>query len=67
MVLLTTAGGTTVQYIIYVDANTTNAINQTTRLYADPGSTIEAFAFNSAPATSCAGVLSVSGHLVNVP
>jgi hypothetical protein len=67
MVLLTTAGGTTVQYIIYVDATTNNQVNQTARIYADPSSTVEAFAFNTAPAMSCAGILSVSGHLVDVP
>jgi Ca2+-binding RTX toxin-like protein len=67
MVLLITAGGTTVQYIIYVNANTTNQVNQTARIYADPGSTVEAFAFNSAPAMSCAGFVTVSGHLVNLP
>lgn len=66
MVLTTTAGGTFVQYIVYVNANTTNQVNQTTRIYADPGTTVEAFAFN-ANANSCAGFVSVSGHLVNVP
>jgi hypothetical protein len=66
MVLTTTAGGTFVQYIVYINANTTNAVNQTVRIYADPGSTVEAFVFNS-NASSCAGFVSVSGHLVNVP
>jgi hypothetical protein len=67
MVLTTTAGGTFAQYIIYVNANTTNQVNQTARIYADPGSTVEAFAFNSAPASSCAGFVTVSGHLVDLP
>lgn len=66
MVLTTTAGGSFVQYIVYVNANTTNQVNQAARIYADPGSTVEAFAFN-ANASSCAGFVSVSGHLVNVP
>lgn len=66
MVLTTTAGGTFAQYIVYVNANTTNQVNQTTRIYADPGSTVEAFAFN-ANASSCAGFVTVSGHLVNLP
>lgn len=66
MVLTTTAGGTFVQYIVYVNANTTNQVNQITRIYADPGSTVEAFAFN-ANANSCAGFVTVSGHLVNLP
>ena len=63
----TTAGGTFVQYIIYVNANTTNQVNQTARIYADPGSTVQAFAFNPAPASSCAGFVTVSGHLVDLP
>lgn len=66
MVLTTTAGGTFVQYIIYVNAVTTNQVNQTARIYADPGSTVTAFAFN-VNANSCAGFVTVSGHLVNVP
>jgi hypothetical protein len=66
MVLTTTAGGTFVQYIIYVNANTTNQVNQSARIYADPGSTVEAFAFNS-NASSCAGFVTVSGHLVDLP
>jgi len=67
MTLLTTAGGATVQYIVYIDANTTSQVNQSARIYAYPGSTVQAFAFNSALAHSCAGLLSVSGHLVDVP
>ena len=66
MVLTTTAGGTFVSYIVYVNADTTNQVNQTTRIYADPGTTVEAFAFN-ANATSCAGFVTISGHLVNLP
>jgi hypothetical protein len=66
MVLTTTAGGAFVQYIVYVNANTTNQVNQTVRIYADPNSTVEAFAFN-ANAASSAGFVTVSGHFVNVP
>jgi hypothetical protein len=66
MVLTTTAGGTFVQYLVYTNSNTTNAVNQLVRIYADPGSTVQAFAFN-ANATSCGGFVTVSGHLVNVP
>ena len=66
MVLTTTAGGNLVQYIVYVNANNTNQVNQTARIYADPGSTVEAFAFN-ANSSSTAGFVTVSGHLVNLP
>ena len=66
MVLTTTAGGAFAQHIVYINAVTTNQVNQTTRIYADPGSDVTAFAFN-VNATSCAGFVTVSGHLVNVP
>lgn len=67
LVLTTTAGGNFVEYIVYVNGSTSNQVNQTARIYADPGSTVQAFAFNAGAATSCAGLLTVSGHLVNVP
>jgi hypothetical protein len=67
LTLSTTVGGNLVSYIIYIDANTTNQVNQTTRIYADPGSIVQAFAFNGGGAHSCAGFLSISGYFVNVP
>jgi hypothetical protein len=67
LTLSTTVGGNLVSYIIYIDANTTNQVNQTTRIYADPGSIVQAFAFNGGGAHSCAGFLSISGYYVNVP
>jgi len=67
MVLTTVVGSSVVSYIIYVNANTTNQLNQMTKIYADPGTVVQAFAFNASPATSCGGVINISGHLVNVP
>lgn len=66
MVLTTTAGGNFAQYIVYVNATTTDQVDQITRIYADPGSTVTAFAFN-VNANSVAGFITISGHLVNVP
>lgn len=68
MVLTTTAGGgSPVEYIVYVNANNTNQVNQIARIYADPGSTVEAFSFNANSASSTAGFVTISGHLVNLP
>jgi hypothetical protein len=67
MTLLTTAGGNSVAYIIYVNANTTNAVNQTTRIYADPGTIVQAFAFNAGSGHTCGATINISGYLVNVP
>jgi hypothetical protein len=65
MTLGITSNGNFVSYIVYVNKNDTNAVNQTTRIYADPGSSVQAFAFNSGP--TCGGLINVSGYLVNVP
>ncbi len=65
MTLSTTVGGNTVSYIVYVNKNDTNAVNQTTRIYADPGTFVQAFAFNSG--ATCGATLSLSGYLVNIP
>lgn len=67
MTLGTTAGGSFVSYIIYVNKQDTNAVQNTVRIYADPGSSVQAFAFNASPATSCGGLISVSGYLVDIP
>jgi hypothetical protein len=65
MTLSTISNGASVAYIVYVNKNDTNAVNQTTRIYADPGSFVQAFAFNNG--TSCAGSINISGYLVNIP
>lgn len=67
MTLGTTAGGSFVSYIIYVNKQDTNAVQNTVRIYADPGSFVQAFAFNAPPSSSCGGSISLSGYLVNVP
>ena len=65
MTLSTTSNGNSASYIVYVNKNDTNAVNQTTRIYADPGSFVQAFAFNSG--TTCGGSITLSGYLVNFP
>jgi hypothetical protein len=65
MTLGTTSNGNFASYIVYVNKNDTNAVNQTTRIYADPGSYVQAFAFNSG--STCGGLINISGYLVNIP
>ena len=65
MTLSTLSNGNEASYIVYVNKNDTNAVNQTTKIYADPGSFVQAFAFNSG--TTCAGSINISGYLVNLP
>jgi hypothetical protein len=65
MTLSTVSNGASVSYIVYVNKNDTNAVNQTTRIYADPGSFVQAFAFNNG--TTCGGLIIISGYLVNIP
>jgi hypothetical protein len=65
MTLSTLSNGNSVGYIVYVNKNDTNAVNQTTRIYADPGSFVQAFAFNSG--ATCGGSINISGYLVNIP
>ena len=65
MTLGTTSNGNFASYIVYVNKNDTNAVNQTTKIYADPGSVVQAFAFNSG--STCGGLITVSGYLVNIP
>jgi hypothetical protein len=67
MTLGTTVNGVFASYIIYVNATTTNQLTQMTRIYADPGTFVQAFAFNGGGATHCGGVITLSGYLVNVP
>jgi len=63
----TTVNGNSVSYIVYVNKADTNAVNQTTKIYADPGTFVQAFAFNGGGATSCGATINMSGYLVNVP
>ena len=63
----TTANGNFVSYIVYVNKTDTNAVNQITRIYADPGTVVQAFAFNAGGASSCGATINFSGHLVDVP
>jgi hypothetical protein len=67
MTIGTTANGNFVSYIVYVNKADTNAVNQTTRIYADPGTVVQAFAFNGGGATSCGATINISGYLVNFP
>ena len=55
------------EIFVYVSVTNNNQVNQQVRIYADPGSTVQAFSFNNPPATSTAGTLNISGHLVNYP
>jgi hypothetical protein len=66
LTLATSVSGVFTSYIVFVNANTTNQVNQTTRIYADPGTTVQAFVFNAGGAKECGSVISVSGYLVNV-
>ena len=65
MTLSTVSNGNSVSYIVYVNKNDTNAVNQTTRIYADPGSYVQVFVFNNG--ATCAGSINISGYLVNIP
>jgi hypothetical protein len=65
MTLGTTAGGVFGSYIVYTNKNDTNEVNQTCHIVADPGTAVEAFAFNSG--ATCGGLINISGHYVNVP
>jgi hypothetical protein len=67
LTLSTTAGGNEVAYLVYTNSNTTNVVNQVTRIYADPGTIVQAFAFNPGTGHSCAASINISGYLVNVP
>jgi len=67
LTLGTTANGNFGSYIVYVNKNDTNAVNQTTKIYADPGTVVQAYVFNGGGATSCAALINISGYLVDLP
>ncbi|HLY57379.1 MAG TPA: hypothetical protein VKS60_17585 [Stellaceae bacterium] len=63
LTLSTSVNGSFISYIIFVNQATTDAVNQQTRIYADPGTSVEAFVFNAGTGTSCGALINVSGHL----
>jgi len=65
MTIGTTVGGVFVSYIVYVNANTSNQVTQATKIYADPGTQVQIFVATNAG--SCGGLISISGHYVNIP
>jgi hypothetical protein len=67
MTLTTSVGGSSVPFIVFVNATAGNQVNQTTRIYADPGTQVQAFEANGGGATHCGGLISISGYLVNLP
>lgn len=70
MTLGTVVNGSVVSYMVYVNKDDTDAVNQTAHICADPGTSVQAFAFNSPPASgtpSCGGLINISGHYINYP
>ena len=64
---VTTTNTGFVSHIIFVNKDDTNAVSGPVKIYADPGTTVQAFVANASPATSCGSVIYISGHYVNVP
>ena len=67
MILYTVAGGVESGYLVFNVVTNISQINQQVRIYADPGTTVEAFEVNASGATHCGGYIAISGHLVDVP
>jgi hypothetical protein len=67
LTLGTTAGGNFVSYFVFIGATDNRAYNQATRIYADPGTYVQAFVFNGSGTTHCGSSLNISGYLVDVP
>jgi hypothetical protein len=66
LVLSTTTNSENGQYIIYVNKNDTDAVNQTCHIVADPGTVVQAFAFNAGSTThECGGLINISGHYID--
>ena len=63
--LITTAQGNTAYYKAVPPIASASPLNQMTRIYADPGTTIEAIVISSS-GTTCGGNIIISGHYVNV-
>jgi hypothetical protein len=66
MYLTTTAHGEAASYKVIPPSSTTAPLNQLTRIYADPGSTVSAQVTQSSGSSS-GGNLILSGYFVNVP
>ncbi len=65
--ITTLVGGVSASYIVYVNLDNNNQVNQMVKIYADPGTTVQAFSANASPAKSTGGFMSISGHLINYP
>ena len=65
MYLATTANGQLAYYKVIPPSSTTVPLNQLTRIYADPGSTVAAQVVQSS-GTSSGGTVILSGYFVNV-
>jgi len=66
----TVVNGSDVNYMVYVNKDDTNAVNQTVHICADPGTSVQAFAFNSPPLSgpsSCGATINISGHYIKYP
>jgi hypothetical protein len=66
MYLTTTAHGNTAYYKVIPPSASTAPLNQLTRIYADPGSTVAAQVVQSSGSSS-GGSLILSGYFVNAP
>ncbi len=66
MYLVTTTGGNQEFYKVIPPISSTVPQNQLVRLYADPGTLVQADVIQSS-GTSCGGLVLVSGYLVNLP
>jgi hypothetical protein len=64
--LTTVAGGQTAYYKVLPPQSTTVPTNQLTRIYADPGSTID-FSVTQSSGTSSGANIILSGYYVNIP
>jgi len=67
LTLGTSVGGNFLSYIVYVNRTTTDAFNMPVKIYADPGTSVQAFSFQNPGATSNAATITCSGHYINVP
>ena len=64
---VTTSNTGYVNHIIFVDKDDNNAVSGPVKIYADPGTSVQASVANASPATSCGSLIYISGHYVNVP
>jgi len=65
--LVTTAGGSQVYYKIIPPVSTTTTFNQTTRIYADPGTDVQVLVTSSSSIGGAGASVNLSGYFVNVP